>query len=162
SEIHSTPDWFRTWLIRGIFMIIFGVLILLLYVAPILFYVDGTVSGERISIFSAFYYPFMIWMSYLVVRYFKRLRGNAVIHIRVNKEGIFYEKVNGCQEALRYEHLDASYNSVVVFDVFTQTVRRYGPTELRIFFNGQERSVAFHTDAVDSYYAGSVRALRSH
>lgn len=89
-EIHSTPNWFRTWLIRGIFIAVVGTIVLLQYTIPILFYADGTVSGEGISIFSAFYYPLMIWMSVLAFQYFKRLRGNAIIHIRVNKEGVFY------------------------------------------------------------------------
>lgn len=161
-EIHSTPDWLRTRLLRGVFIILFGLLTLLFYVVPILFYVDGTVGGKEIAIFSAFYYPFMVWMSFLAFRHFKSLRGSAIVHIRVNLEGIFYEKVNGSVEMLRYEYLDQSYNSAVVFDVFAQTMHRYGPTELRIFSNRQERSVRFHTDAGYSYYSGNVRALRGH
>jgi len=161
-EIHSTPDWFRTWLIRGICIIVFGPLVLLLYTIPIAFYVDGTVSGEATIVFSVFYYPFMIWMSVLVFRYIQRSRGDAPVHIWVNKEGIVYEKANGSAEVLRYKDLDATYNRVIVFDVFAKKIGRYGPTELRVFYDGWERSVRFHTDAGHSYYPGNVRELRSH
>ena len=161
-EIHSTPDRFRTWLIRGIFIVVFVPLILLLYTIPIAFYADGTVSGEGTIVFSTFYYPFMIWMSVLIFRHIKRSRGDSPVRIRVNKEGIVYEKVNGSVEVLRYKDLDASYNRVIVFDIFAKKMGRYGPTVLRVFYDGLERSVRFHTDVGHSYYPGNVRELRSH
>jgi len=160
-EIHSTPNWFQTWLIRGTFIILLGPLVLLLYAAPIAFYVDGTVSGEGIIAFSVFYYPFMVLMCVLAFRYFKRSRKDAVIHVRVNKEGIVYEKANGSVEVLRYKDLDASYDRVIVFDVYAK-IPRNGPTELRVFYDGQERSVRFHNDAAYSYHPGNLRELRSH
>ena len=161
-EIHSTPDRFRTWLIRGIFIIVFGPLVLLLYTIPIAFYADGTVSGEGTIAFSVLYYPFMIWISVLVFRHIQRSRRDSPVHIRVNKEGIVYDKVNGSVEVLRYKDLDASYNRVIVFDVFAKKIGRYGPTVLWVFYGGWERSVRFHTDVGYSYYPGNVRELRSH
>ena len=67
-EIHSTSNRLRTWLIRGIFIIVFGPLVFLLYTLPIAF--------------SVFYYPFMIWMSVLVFRYIKREREASPVRIR--------------------------------------------------------------------------------
>ncbi len=160
-EIRSEPDWLRTWMIRLVFVGIFGLLIGLFYVTPLLFYVDGTLDAEEIIRFGIFYYPILIGISYLFLRYLKRIRGNAVRHITVNREGIFYEKLNGEVESLRYSQLERSNNGVVV-DVFPKTLYRYGPTELRVFVNGREQTVQFrNTDVGYSYYSGNSRTLRS-
>src|SRR5690606_35898280 len=160
-EIRSEPAWLRTWMIRLVFVGIFGLLIGLFYVTPLLFYVDGTLDAEEIIRFGIFYYPILAWISFLTIRYFKRIRGNAVRHITVNREGIFYEKLNGEVESLRYSQLERS-NAGVVVDVFSETLYQYGPTELRVFVNRKEQSVLFGTDAGYSYYSGNSRALRSH
>src|SRR5690606_6367964 len=157
----SEPDWLRTWLIRLVFVGLFGLLIGLFYVTPLLFYVDGTFTSDEITRFAVIYYPILIWISFLILQYFKRIRRNAVRHITVNREGIFYEKLNGEVESLRYSQLERSNNGVVV-DVFPKTLYRYGPIELRAFVNRREQSVLVGTDAGYSYYSGNSRTLRNH
>lgn len=46
-EIRSEPDWLRTWLIRLVFVGLFGLLIGLFYVIPLLFYADGTLDAFK-------------------------------------------------------------------------------------------------------------------
>ncbi len=50
-EIISSPDWMRTWLIRSVFAFIFGLLVVLFYALPVLFYIDGTIDENTIIAF---------------------------------------------------------------------------------------------------------------
>lgn len=158
----SRPNWFRTWCIRIVLSVLLGSIFLSFYVIPFLFYIDGTIEGSELSTFGIIYYPLLIWGSYLGLRYLKRIKGNAVKHITENREGVFYEKINGTVESLLYNQLELS-SSAIVYDVFPRKIGRYGPTELSVFFNDWERTVQFtNTDAAYSYYSGNSRLLRSH
>lgn len=160
-EIRSEPNWFWTWCIRILFLVIFGPLIILLYTIPLAFYMDGSMDASGLSAFGLIYYPFLIWMSYLAIRYMRRIKGNAIKYIRVNRNGVFYKRINGTEEMLLYEQLDIG-PAYIVHDVFPKTGFRYSPTVLKVFLNGAERIVQFHTDAAYSYYSGNRRLLRSH
>lgn len=159
-EIRSAPNWFRTWLVRSAFAIALILIIVLFYAIPFLFHMDGTINGKGLVIFLVLYYPFIISMTYLARRYFRRFRGNAVRHITVNREGVFYEKLDGRVEALRYRDLSRSHTTA--FDVFSRKISRYGPIVLRVVVKGTEQTVYFeNTDAAYSYYSGNSRLLRS-
>src|SRR5690606_14197524 len=89
-EIKSEPNWFWTWCIRIIFSFLFGLLVLLFYITPFLFYIGGTIEGNRFFTFAIIYYPIVIWLSYIAVRYLKRIKSKAVRHITVKGQGIVY------------------------------------------------------------------------
>ncbi|WP_060873519.1 hypothetical protein [Myroides odoratus] len=161
-ELRSVPNWFLTWLNRIFIVVIFGLLFIAFYAIPILFHVDGTVNAEEISIFSLFYYPLIIWLSYLGLRHFKKSLRNTIAHIIVNKEGVSYIKSNGSVELISYKQLSRSNNSaVIVWDVFTKKLNRYGPMELKVFCDGQPKTVYFSTH-VYNYYSGNRHLLRRH
>lgn len=168
SEIRSEPNWFWTWFIRILFLGLFGSLIVLIYAIPLAFYIDGTIDGEELWAFGVIYYPIIIGMSYLLLRYIKRVKGNAVGHIKVNREGVFYEKMNGTVESLLYKQLEAS-SSYIVYDVFigSRVIHTgntlYRQTFLKVFLKDGEKTLRFfHPDMAYSYYAGNSRLLRSH
>lgn len=161
-EIRSAPNWFLTWCIRLLFLVLFGPLTILIYTIPLAFYMDGTIAVGELSAFGIFYYPLLIWMSYLLVRYLKRIKGNAVKHVRVNRAGIFYECLNGSVVSLLYQQLESASNDAV-YDVFSKAGGRYSPTVLSVFMKGSERTVHFgRTDVAYSYYTGNIRLLRRH
>lgn len=166
-EIRSKPDWLRTWLIRVMFALVLGLLCISFYIVPILFYMDGTVKGSEIVTFSIFYYPIIIWLSYLGIKYMKGLRGNAIRHITINKNGVFYEKINGTTDSLLYKQLGRSPR-FVRYDISTKTIRRiapyyFGPTVLIAYVDGEEKIInCSGTDAGYSYFAGNYRELRNH
>jgi len=167
-EIKSEPNWFLTWCIRILFSMLFGSLMILIYTIPLTFYLDGTMEGSQFFIFAIIYYPIIIWLSYLGVRYLKRIRGNAVRHIKVNHEGIFYKNINGTIESLLYNQLEVSSNDNIVYDVFIgSNLLHTGTTAhrqkfLKVFLKGNEQKVRFfHPDVAYSYYAGNSRLLRS-
>lgn len=166
-EIKSEPDWFITWVIRVAFLLLFGSLAILLYFIPIAFYIDGTIDGGELSSFGLIYYPIILGMTYLAVRYLKRIKGNAVRHITVNRHGVFYKKLNGMVESLQYSELEKS-TGPDVYDVFIgsrliptgETIFRQ--TFLNVFLKGYEQKVqVFHLDVGYSYYARNSRLLRS-
>jgi|GEM_PF-342407 len=168
-EIKSEPNWFWTWCIRIIFSFLFGLLVLLFYITPFLFYIGGTIEGNRFFTFAIIYYPIVIWLSYIAVRYLKRIKSKAVRHITVNREGIFYEQLEGTVESLLYCQLEKSSDDFNIYDVFIGSnlvytgTSTYRQTFLKVFLKGNEQKVRpFHPDVAYSYYAGNSRTLRSH
>jgi len=168
-EIKSEPSWFWTWCIRIVFFPLFGSLVLLFYITPFLFYVDDTIEGGQLFAFGIIYYPIVIWLSYIAVRYLKRIKSKAVRHITVNREGIFYEQLNGTVESLLYSQLAKSSDDFNIYDVFIGSnlvytgTSTYRQTFLKVFLKGNEQKVRpFHGDVAYSYYAGNSRTLRSH
>ncbi|RQP16521.1 MAG: hypothetical protein EAS52_11595, partial [Parapedobacter sp.] len=107
-EIKSEPNWFWTWCIRILFFPLFGLLVLSFYITPFLFYIDGTIEGGQLFAFGIIYYPIVIWLGYIAVRYLKRIKSKAVRRITVNREGIFYEQIDGTVETLLYSQLEVS------------------------------------------------------
>lgn len=159
-EIISSPDWMCTWLIRSVFAFIFGLLMVLFYTLPVLFYIDGTIDENTIIAFMLIYYPSIIWLTVFIIRYLRRIKGNSVQRIWVNEKGVFYEKINGTVTSLHYDQLESS-QPPVIYDVFPKTFRK-GPTVLRVFVGGKEQTVSFeNTDVAYSYYTGNHRELRS-
>src|SRR5690606_13352880 len=168
-EIKFEPNWFWTWCIRVLFFPLFGLLVLCFYIAPFAFYIDGTIEFGQLSAFGIIYYPIVIWLGYIAVRYLKRIKSKAVRHILVNREGIFYEQIDGTVESLLYSQLEKSSDDFNIYDVFissnlvytgTTTLRQ---TYLKVFLKGKEQKVRpFHPDVAYSYYAGNSRTLRRH
>lgn len=168
-EIKSEPNWFWTWCIRIVFFPLFGSLVLCFYITPVLFYVDDMIEGEQLFAFGIIYYPVVIWLGYIAVRYLKRIKSKAVRHITVNREGIFYERIDGTIESLLYSQLEKSSDDFTIYDVFigsnlvytgTSTLRQ---TFLKVFLKGDEQEVRpFHPGVGYSYYAGNSRSLRGH
>jgi len=168
-EIKSEPNWFWTWCIRIIFSFLFGSLVLLFYITPFLFYIDGTIEGGQLFAFGIIYYPIMIWLSYIAIRYLKRIKSKAVRHIGVNREGIFYDQMDGAVESLLYNQLEVSSDDMIAYDVFIGSnlvhtgTTTYSQTFLKVFLKGNQQKVRFfHPDVVYSYYAGNSPLLRSH
>src|SRR5690606_8524584 len=168
-EIKSEPNWFWTWCIRVVFFPLFGLIVLLFYVLPSLFYIDGTIEGRQLFAFGIIYYPIVIWLSYIALRYLIRIKSKAVRHITVNREGIFYEQLDGTVESLLYSQLAKSSNDFNIYDVFIGSNlvytgnSTYRQTFLKVFLKGNEQKVRpFHPDVAYSYYAGNSRKLRSH
>lgn len=168
-EIKSEPNWFWTWCIRVVFFPVFGLIVLLFYVLPSLFYIDGTIEGRQLFAFGIIYYPIVIWLSYIALRYLIRIKSKAVRHITVNREGIFYEQLDGTVESLLYSQLAKSSNDFNIYDVFIGSNlvytgnSTYRQTFLKVFLKGNEQKVRpFHPDVAYSYYAGNSRKLRSH
>ncbi|SEH95768.1 hypothetical protein SAMN02927937_02379 [Paenimyroides aquimaris] len=168
-EIKSEPNWFWTWCIRVVFFLLFGLIVLLFYALPFLFYIDGTIEGRQLFVFGIIYYPIVIWLSYIAVRYLIRIKSKAVRHITVNREGIFYEQLDGTVESLLYSQLAKSSNDFNIYDIFIGSNRvytgttTYSQTFLKVFLKGNEQKVRFfHPDVAYSYYARNSRLLRSH
>jgi len=167
-EIKSEPNWIWTWCIRVVFFLLFGSIVLLFYITPVLFCIDGTIEGERLFAFGISYYPIVIWLSYVAIRYLKRLKSKAVRHITENSKGVFFEKINSAVEPLLYSQLEISSNDNIVYDVFIGSNLIYtgNPNYRQIFLNvflkGNEQKVHFlHPDVAYSYYARNSRLLRS-
>lgn len=168
-EIKSEPNWFWTWCIRIMFFPLFGLLVLFFYITPVLFYVDDTIEGGQFFAFGIIYYPIVIWLSYIAVRHLKRIKSRAVRHITVNREGIFYEQLDGTVESLLYSQLEVSSDDMIVYDIFIDSNLVYTGNSmisqrfLKVFLQGNEQEVRpFHPGVVYSYYAGNSRTLRSH
>lgn len=168
-EIKSEPNWFWTWCIRVVFFPLFGSIVLLFYITPVLFYIDGTMEGGQLFAFGIIYYPIVIWLGYIAIRYLKRIKSKAVRHITVNSKGVFFEKINGTVEPLLYSQLEISSNYNIVYDVFIGSNliytgnTNYRQTFLKVFLKGNEQKVHFfHPDVAYSYYARNSRLLRSH
>ena len=166
-EIKSEPNWFWTWCIRMVFFPLFGLLVLCFYIAPFAFYIDGTIEGGQLFAFGIFYYPIVIWLGYIAIRYLKRIKSKAVRCITVNREGIFYDQINGTVESLLYSQLEKSTDDMIVYDVFIGSnlvytgTSTYRQTFLKVFLKGDEQEVRpFHPDVGYSYYAGNSRLLR--
>lgn len=167
-EIKSEPNWLVTWCIRFVFFSLLGFLVLSFYFLPVLFCMDGTIDREQLFAFGMFYYPLLIGLTYFVVRFLKRRKSKSVRHIKVNREGIFYELLDGTEEAVRFSQLGASSKGQFIYDVFIDSKLTYtGNTFLRrvflkVFLNGKGHAVrAFHPDLGYSYYARNNRCLRS-
>lgn len=168
-EIKSEPNWLVTWCIRFVFFVLMGFLVFCFYFLPVLFYMDGTIDGEQLFAFGMIYYPLLIGLTYFAVRFLKRRKKKSVRHIKVNREGIFYELLDGTEDSLQFTQLETSSNDSYAYDVFIGSKLRYtGNTTVRqvflkVFINGKKRKVrAFHPDLGYSYYARNSRLLRSH
>src|SRR5690606_23727209 len=168
-EIKSEPNWFWTWCIRIVFFPLFGSLVLCFYITPVLFYVDDMIEGGQLFAFGIIYYPIVIWLSYIAVRYLKHIKSKAARHITVNREGIFYDQIDGTVESLLYSQLEKSSDDFNIYDIFIGSNRvytgttTYSQTFLKVFLKGNEQKVRFfHPDVAYSYYARNSRLLRSH
>ena len=168
-EIKSEPNWLATWCIRFLFFSLLGLIVLLFYFLPILFFIDHTIDGDQLFAFGLIYYPLLIWLTYFAIRFLKRRRRKSVRHITVNREGIFYEMMDGTEDSLRYNKLEASSNNHIVYDVFIDSKLQftgeatYRQPYLMVFLKGKGHKVrVFHPDLGYSYYARNNRLLRSH
>ncbi len=168
-EIKSEPNWLVTWCIRFVFFSLLGLIVLLFYFLPILFFIDHTIDGEQLLAFGMIYYPLLIVLSYFVVRFLKRRKRKSIRHIKVNCEGVFYELIDGTEESLRFDQFEISSNDHIVYDVFIDSKLQftgdatYRQAYLKVFLKGNEQKVRpFHPDVAYSYYAGNSRKLRNH
>lgn len=166
-EMKSEPNWLVTWGVRFLFFFLFGMIILLIYFLPVLFFLDSTIDGNELYSFGIIYYPILIGLTYVVVLYLKNLRRKSVRHITVNQEGIFYEMIDGTEEAIKFSQLEFSSNDNIVYDVFIDSKLRYignsnyRQAYLKVFLKGKEQEVRdFHPDLGYSYYARNSRLLR--
>lgn len=160
-EIVSQPNWFWTWIIRVLFVFILSLLLLFFYIQPILLYVEDYIYGGGAFLFFAIYYPVVSLLLGMFIRYLKRIKGGAIIQIRVDEKGIHYLKRNGETVSILYAQLHR-FGTPIVFDVFSKSIGRYGRTELRVNINKEERDVPFFaTDVFFAYYVGNIRELRS-
>ncbi len=107
-EVKSEPQWFWTWTVRILLIVLGATIILLIFLIPWLFYIDGSIDFTAFITFSVFYYPIIIWLMWRALRYLKRVRNNANRHITINKEGLIFEKLNGNFEHIKYNQLDKS------------------------------------------------------
>src|SRR5690606_32602440 len=89
--------------------------------------------------------------------------------IGVNREGIFYDQMDGTVESLLYNQLEVSSDDMIAYDVFIGSnlvhtgTTTYSQTFLKVFLKGNQQKVRFfHPDVVYSYYARNSRLLRSH
>src|SRR5690554_1851039 len=167
-EIKSEPNWLVTWCIRFVFFVLMGFLVFCFYFLPVLFYMDGTIDGEQLFAFGMIYYPLLIGLTYFAVRFLKRRKKKSVRHIKVNREGIFYELLDGTEESLCFTQLEASSNDHIVHDVFIDSKLQftgdatYRQAFLKVFLNGKEHEVRpFHPDWGYSYFTRNSRILRS-
>lgn len=168
-EIKSEPNWLATWCIRFLFFSLLGLIVLLFYFLPILFFIDHTIDGDQLFAFGLIYYPLLIVLTYFAIRFLKRRRRKSVRHITVNREGIFYEFLDGTEDSLPFTHLEPSPNDHIVYDVFIDSKLQftgentYRQAYLKVFLKGNEQKVRpFHPDLGYSYYARNSRLLRSH
>jgi len=166
-EVKSEPQWILTWTVRILLIVLGASIILLIFLIPWLFYIDGSIDFTAFITFSVFYYPIIIWLMWRALRYLKRVRNNANRHITINNEGLIFEKLNGNFEHLKYIQLEKSSESK--YDVFVDVDRFfangvwYRNVYLTVFINGQKRRIhSFHPDMAYSYFTKNKRLMRSH
>src|SRR5699024_10389206 len=152
-----------------LFFSLLGLIVLLFYFLPILFFIDHTIDGDQLFAFGLIYYPLLIVLTYFAIRFLKRRRRKSVRHITVNREGIFYEFLDGTEDSLPFTHLEPSPNDHIVYDVFIDSKLQftgdatYRQAFLKVFLNGKEHVVRpFHPDWGYSYFTRNSRILRSH
>lgn len=97
------------------------------YAIPVLFYIEEKIYGAGSFVFFVFYYPFILWMTLLILKAIKRNKPKSVREITVDRCGIHYEKSDGGTQSLLYTQLEKT-QPPIVSDVFTTTIGRYGPT----------------------------------
>src|SRR5690606_38068555 len=167
NTIQSEPQWFWTWTVRLLLITLGATIILLIFLIPWLFYIEGTIDFTAFITFSVFYLLIIIWLTLRALRYLKRVKNNANRHITINKEGMIFEKLNGNFEHIKYNQLDKSSESK--YDVFIDIDRFfakgvwYRNAYLTVFIDGQKRRIhSFHPDMAYSYFAKNKRQMRSH
>ena len=159
-EYRSEPARFTTWFLR-ITVVLFGFWLVVFFCGmPVTFYIEGSIPGRKIALFSVCYYPVILWLIYRSMRYVLTIRKKAVAHIRINKDGIFYDKIDGSVTGIRYQDLGPSSDPRRTDDMFTW--RHSGRTSVWVCVHGNEQAINFQTDAIHSYYARNTSELRNY
>lgn len=167
NTIQSEPQWFWTWTVRLLLITLGATIILLIFLIPWLFYIEGTINFTAFITFSVFYFLIIIWLTLRALRYLKRVKNNANRHLTINKEGMIFEKLNGNFEHIKYNQLDKSseskYDVFIDIDRFFANGVWYRNAYLTVFIDGQKRRIhSFHPDMAYSYFAKNKRLMRSH
>lgn len=150
----SETWWFMTWITRT-----FGGLLLL--VAFLLVLGLPVMMSDKLAIFSIVamvYYPALAFGLYRFFRYQKILRKKVIREIRVDNQGIHYERADGTIDQILYHDLE-KYSLPDVYDVsFSPRNKMY---VLNVKHKGFSADVDFDgTDAGYCYYFGNLKALR--
>src|SRR5690625_5637920 len=74
TTIQSEPQWFWTWTVRLLLIILGASIILPIILIPWLFYIDGSIDFTAFITFSVFYYSIIIlltWQALLSLQLFR-------------------------------------------------------------------------------------------
>lgn len=143
-----------TWITRT-----FGGLLLL--VAFLLVLGIPVLMSDNLTLFivvAILYYPALAFGLYRFFRYQKKIRKKVIRKIRVDNQGIHYERADGTTHQILYHDLE-KYNLPDVYDVsFSPRNKMY---VLNVKHKGSSADVDFNgTDTGYSYYFGNLKALR--